>query len=171
MRKTVLILSVTGAVFGIFFNVMFYVFGSITTVIVSAVFKGIIPALDLSEADAAMQKIIYINSVSGSVLCVIAAGAGFFYFTGDKNEGYKKTRKYISVVILLAVCAGLVMTLSIFSLILIAIAAIIALVSVISDFRKDLVTDKGGVEKKMMLTALLSAVSLVALYFIPHILV
>jgi hypothetical protein len=171
MKKTVLIITIIGGVLGIFFNVMFYVFGSIATVIVSAVFKGIIPVLDLSEADAAMQKIIYINSVSASVLCIIAAGAGILYFMGDKDEGGKKQRKYIAAVILLVVCAGLFMTISIFSLVLIAVAALIALISTINDFRNDLVPDRGSAVKKMLITALLSAIVLAAVYFIPHILV
>lgn len=169
MKKTVLVLTIAGGVIGVTGNFIFYIFGSITTGIQNTIFKGILPGLDLSKADAEIQRILLINTVTASLLCIAGAIAGYFYFRGDKNEGEKKPEKYIFTVVLIALSAGLIITMSFISLILIGAAAIISSISVVNDFKDGVNADTDKLKKSMIVTALLSTVVLISLYFISKI--
>ncbi len=167
MKKAVLFLSIAGGILGITGNFIFYIFGSITAGIQNTIFKALLPGLDLSTADAAIQRILYINALTASLLCLAATIAGIVYFRGD--EGEKKSGKYISTVILIAVSAGLIIALSFISLIPIGIAAILASISVNNDFRDQLIPEQNKVKSVIKITALSSMVVLIIIYFIPGI--
>ena len=168
MRKTILILTIAGGVLGIFSNIIFYTFGSIAVLIVSSIFKGIIPALDLSAADATLQKIIYINTIIASLLCILTVIAGIIYYISEKNEGAKKTGKYVATILLWAISTGMYITYSIYCLILPALAAIIASISVINDFRTGDVPEYKVNLNSIMITAICSGAVLAAIYFLPE---
>lgn len=167
MNKPVFIITIAGALVGIFNNIMFYIFGSVAEIIFSSIIKGFIPPLDTGEADAALQHMIYLNAVESSVLCVIAAVAGFFFFRGDSSKEIKGAGKYIATVILIAVTAGLAITLSYISLILIAIAALIALISIIFDYAKGVNPPADTLWKSITVTVLISGAALAALILLP----
>jgi len=171
MKKAVLILTIAGGILGIFSNIIFYTFGTIGAIIVSSIFKGLIPVLDLSEADAAIQKIIYTNALIASTLCVITIITGIIYFISEKNEGDKKSGKYVATIVLIAISAGMVITYSIYCLILPGIAAILALISVINDFRTGSCPEPWKIFKKMVITAIISAIILLMIYFLPEYLI
>ncbi len=167
MNKVVFILTIAGALLGFFNNLMFYIFGSAAEIIFSSIVKGFIPVLDLSEADAALQNLIYLNAIAASVLCLIAMVAGFFYYRGDRSKEIKGTGKYISTVILIAVTAGLAITLSYISVILIGIAALISLISAIYDFVKGMTPPIDNLRTSIIIAVLLSGAALVLLYCVP----
>ncbi len=166
VKKKVLYLTITGGVLGIIGNLLFFIFGSITSMLLHGIFQSIIPGLDLSMADAELQNIIFINAVTSSLLCIVSVTAGFFYNKGDKHEEEKNQEKYISAAVLIATSIGLAVTFSFFSLILIGIASIVALISVRDDFRNKLIPESDSFKRNIRVTVLISAVVLIIIFFV-----
>ena len=167
MKKVVPFLAAAGGVLGIISNLLFYIFGSITIGLEFTIIQGIIPGLDLSTADADLQNIISINAITSSLLCAASVIAGIFYFRGDKNEEQKNTGKYVSAVVLATATAGLAITFSFFSIILIGIAAVAGLISVRNDFRNELAPESDKLKKSIIISVLLSTAVLIIIYSMP----
>ncbi len=136
MRKTVLILTIAGGVLGVINSIVFYAAGFLTTFYVTHFF---IPFIFLTSFGDELNKLIVINAFAATLLCITAAIAGIFYYYGDNTDGEKCISKYVATAVLVSVTAGLIVTLSAVSVILIGIASVLAVISVRKDHRNKLI--------------------------------
>lgn len=168
MKKIVPILAIAGGISGIISSFLFYVFGTLSIGILFIIVKSIIPVLEITNEVADIQTIIYINSITSSILCIASVIAGILYLRGERNEGQKGAEKYVSAVALVTAAAGLALTFSFFSVIMPGIAAVAGLISVRSDFKNGLVSDPEKTKKIIIISAALSAVILGIIYTLPR---
>lgn len=163
MRKAVLILAIAGGALGIVNSIVFYVGGVLTSFLMTHFF---IPFLYLTSLDEAFERLIIINAAASSILCITAAVAGIIYYIGDSNEREKRVSKYAATIVLIAVSVGLLITISFISVILIAIPAVLASLSVREDKSSNLIPSDHRLGMVIKITVVASVVVLVILGFL-----